>query len=77
MPFGLSNAPAAFQHLMNNIISNLLDICILVYLNDILVYSDNSVDHKQHVHEVLHRLQNNKLYARADKYSFHQDTVKR
>ena len=75
MPFSLSNAPAAFQRLMNNIFSDLLDICVLVYLDDILIYSDNSVDHKQHVREVLHRLWNNKLYARTDKCSFHQDTV--
>ena len=75
MPFGLSNAPAAFQCLMNNIFSNLLDICVLVYLDDILVYSDNSVDYKKHVREVLHRLWNNKLYACADKCSFHQDMV--
>ena len=72
MPFGLSNAPAAFQRLMNNIFSDLLGICVLVYLNDILIYS---VDHEQHVHEVLRRLQNNKLYAHADRFSFHQDMV--
>ena len=76
MPFGLSNAPAAFQNLMNNIFSDLLDICILVYLDDILIYSNNSVDHEQHVHEVLCRLRNNKLYACADKCFFHKDMVK-
>ena len=75
MPFGLSNAPAAFQHVMNNIFSDLLDIYVLVYLDDILIYSDNSVDHEQHVHEVLRRLWNNKLYARANMCSFHKDTV--
>ena len=56
MPFGLSNAPAAFQRLMNSIFSDLLDICVLIYLNDILIYSDNSNDHEQHVCEVLCRL---------------------
>ena len=61
---------------MNNIFSDLLDICVLVYLDDILIYSDNSVDHEQHVHEVLCRLRNNKLYACTDKCSFHKDTVK-
>ena len=60
---------------MNSIFSDLLDICVLVYLNDILIYSDNSIDHKQHVREVLRRLRNNKLYAHADKCSFHKDTV--
>ena len=75
MPFGLSNALAAFQRLMNSIFADLLDICVLVYLDDILIYSDNSEDHEQHVCEVLRRLQNNKLYAHADKCSFHKDTV--
>ena len=75
MPFGLSNAPAAFQCLMNSIFADLLDICILVYLDDILIYSDNSEDHERHVREVLCRLRNNKLYARADKCSLHKDTV--
>ena len=57
MPFGLSNAPAAFQRLMNSIFADLLDICILVYLDDISIYSDNSEDHEHHVCEVLRRLQ--------------------
>jgi Reverse transcriptase (RNA-dependent DNA polymerase) len=75
MPFGLTNAPAAFQCLMNMIFSNLLDTCILVYLDDILIYSDNLDEHRLHVHEVLLQLWNNKLYARGDKCSFHKDTV--
>ena len=75
MPFGLTNAPAAFQCLINNIFADLLDICILIYLNDILIYSNNSIDHEKHVREVLLHLWNNKLYAHTDKCSFHQDTV--
>ena len=75
MPFGLSNAPAAFQRLINSIFADLLDINILVYLDDILIDSNNSKDHEQHVREVLRRLWNNKLYARADKCSFHKHTV--
>ena len=75
MPFGLINAPAAFQHLMNNIFLDLLDICILVYLDDILIYSDTLEEHRRHIREVLLRLRNNKLYARSDKCSFHEDTI--
>ena len=74
MPFRLTNAPATFQRLMN-IFLYLLDICILVYLDDILIYSDTLEEHRRHIHEVLLWLWNNKLYARGDKYSFHEDTV--
>jgi len=45
MPFGLTNTPAAFQHFMNNVFSNLLDMCIVVYLDDILIYSDDIMQH--------------------------------
>ena len=75
MPFGLTNAPTAFQHLMNNVFLDLLDICVLVYLDDILIYSDTLEEHRHHLREVLLRLRNNKLYACGDKCSFHEDTI--
>ena len=75
MPFGLTNAPAAFQCLMNNIFLNLLDICVLVYLDDILIYSDTLEEYHHHVCKVLLWLQNNKLYAPGNKCSFHGDSV--
>ena len=75
MPFGLTNAPTAFQHLMNNIFLDLLDICVLVYLDDILIYSNTLEEHHRHIREVLLRLWNNKLYACGDKCSFHEDTI--
>ena len=53
MPFGLTNAPAAFQRFMNDIFSDMLDVCFLVYLDDILIYSDNMEQHREHVREVL------------------------
>jgi len=53
MPFGLSNAPSAFQHFMNDIFSDVLDIFVVIYLDDILIYSDNMDDHRKHVKEVL------------------------
>ena len=53
MPFGLTNALAAFQRFMNNVFSDLLDVCIVVYLDDILIYSDDIMQHQSHVKEVL------------------------
>ena len=75
MPFGLTNAPAAFQCFMNNIFSDLLDVSMIIYLDDILIYSNNPVDHKKHVCEVLCHLHENCLYARPDKCRFSKDTV--
>ena len=60
---------------MNEIFSNLLNISIVIYLDDILIYSDNLVDHKKHVKEVLSRLRDNWLYASPTKCIFHQDKI--
>src|ERR1700720_2690719 len=68
MPFGLFNGPAAFQQFMNDIFADMLHVCVVVYLDDILIYSDNIDIHKTHVGEVLRRLQENRLYAGADKF---------
>lgn len=75
MPFGLSNAPAAFQRFMNEVFADLLDVCTVVYLDDILVYSDTPELHTEHVREVLRRLRKHGLYARVDKCLFDADTV--
>jgi len=75
MPFGLTNAPAAFQHFMNDVFSDLLDVCVVVYLNDILIYSDDITQHQSHVKEVLKRLWKAGLYAKAEKYEFYSDSV--
>jgi len=53
MPFGLTNAPAAFQCFINNVFSDLLDVCVVVYLDDILIYSNDIMQHWSHVKEVL------------------------
>ena len=75
MPFGLSNAPAAFQRFMNNVFGDLLDVCAVVYLNDILIYSDNLAEHQQHVREVLTRLHKHSLFAKAEKCEFQVETT--
>jgi len=75
MPFGLTNAPAAFQRFVNSVFANMLNVCIVVYLDIILVYSDNMEDHTEHVREVLQRLCQHKLYTKPEKCEFHSDSV--
>jgi len=75
MPFGLTNASTAFQQFMNNIFSDLLDICVMIYLDDILIYSNNMSEHHRHVKEVLKHLHKASLYAKAEKYEFHSKSV--
>ncbi|QRW17570.1 Retrotransposable element Tf2 protein [Rhizoctonia solani] len=75
MTFGLTNAPASFQHFMNNLFKDLLDVCIIIYLDDILIYSKDDTSHTQHVHEVLRRLMENQLFCKASKCTFHVTSV--
>ena len=75
MPFSLSNTPAAFQWFVNTIFTDLLDICVIVYLDDILVFSENQSLHKEHVQEVLQRLCKHGLFANPLKCEFHTDTM--
>ena len=75
MPFGLSNALSAFQWFMNEVFYDLLDVYVVIYFDDILIYSNNLEDHKKHVKEVLRRLWDNKLYALSTKCVFHQNRV--
>ena len=49
MPFGLTNAPAAFQRFINSVFSDLLDVCVIVYLDDVLIFSDSLEQHHEHV----------------------------
>ena len=73
--FGLTNASVAFQQFMNNIFSDILDVCVMIYLNDILIYSNNMSNHHQHVKEVLKCLHKTGLYTKAEKYEFHSKSV--
>lgn len=75
MPFGLANAPATFQSYINRALSDLLDICCVVYLDDILIYSRTADEHTKHVRMVLERLRDYKLYCKLNKCAFHTDTV--
>lgn len=75
MPFGLSNAPATFMHLMHSIFRDILSKYVTIYLDDILVYSQSLEEHAKHLHEVLRRLKENELYAKLSKCSFCVSTV--
>lgn len=75
MPFGLANAPATFQAYINRALSSLLDVCCVVYLDDILIYSRNLEEHRAHVAMVLNRLRKYKLFAKLSKCEFATDTV--
>ena len=75
MPFGLTNAPATFQNLMNDVLRDFLDDFSIVYLDDILIFSQSLEEHTHHVRRVLERLRANGLFAKPEKCSFHQKEI--
>ena len=75
MPFGLTNAPAAFMDLMNRVFEDYLDKFVIVFIDDILIYSRSREEHAQHLRSVLQRLQSKKLYAKFKKCEFWLDKV--
>jgi hypothetical protein len=70
MPFGLTNAPATFQCVMNSIFSGYIRKCVLVFMDDILVYSKSIEEHLQHLRIVFQILQENKFYVKLSKCQF-------
>jgi hypothetical protein len=70
MSFGLTNAPAYFMYLMNLVFIPELDKFMIVFIDDILVYSENEEDHAEHLRIVLNRLRDQKLYAKFNKCKF-------
>ena len=75
MPFGLSNAPGAFQRFMNDVFADMLDVCVVVYLDNILIYSTDKSTHRKQVKEVLRRLRKHGLYAKPEKCEFDRESV--
>ncbi|MBW0505190.1 hypothetical protein O181_044905 [Austropuccinia psidii MF-1] len=75
MPFGLINAPASFQNLVNDIFADFLDVFVVVYLDDIMVFSSSEEEHIKHVTSVLQRLREKNLFAKASKCVFHDSSV--
>ncbi|KAL0415947.1 UNVERIFIED_CONTAM: Transposon Tf2-12 polyprotein [Sesamum latifolium] len=70
MPFGLTNAPATFSTLMNQVLHGFLDEFVVVYLDDIIIYSRTLAEHVEHLRQVLARLREYELYAKVSKCSF-------
>ena len=70
MPFGLTNAPAAFMDLMNRVFHPYLDQFVVVFFDDILVYSRDAQEHEQHLKIMLQILREKKLFAKLSKCDF-------
>ncbi|WMV48982.1 hypothetical protein MTR67_042367 [Solanum verrucosum] len=75
MSFGLTNAPAAFIDLMNRVFKPYVDMFIIVFIDDILVYSRNEEDHASHLRIVLQSLKDRDLYAKFSKCEFWLESV--
>jgi hypothetical protein len=70
MSFGLTNAPAYFLHLMNKVFMEYLDMFVVVFIDEILIFSKNEEDHDEHLRVVLQKLRENQLYAKLSKCEF-------
>jgi hypothetical protein len=75
MPFGLTNAPDAFMYLMNRVFQPYLDQFVIVFIDDILVYSKSLEEHERHLRIVLQTLQEKLLYAKFSKCEFWLEKV--
>ena len=76
MPFGLTNAPTTFCTLMNQVFREYLDKFVVVYLDDIMIYSRTLEEHQYHLKLVMQKLRENKLYVKREKCAFAQTSVK-
>jgi hypothetical protein len=76
VPFGLSNAPVVFMYLMNGIFRDYLDKFVIVFLDDILIYSKSKEEHEKHLRMVLQVLKEHKLYDKFSKCSFYQKKIR-
>ena len=70
MSFGLTNAHVIFMDLMNMVFKDFLDTFVMIFIDDILVYSKIETKHEEHLHLVLKTLRANRLYVKFSKYEF-------
>jgi hypothetical protein len=75
MPFGLKNSPATFMRMMDDILQPFTNTFVVVYMDDIFIYNKTWAKHLQHIQQVLHTLQQHKLYTNLEKCSFGMDMV--
>jgi hypothetical protein len=75
MSFGLTNTLAYFMYMMNKVFIEYLDMFVMVFINDILVYSINEEEHEGHLHLVLQKLRDHRLYAKLSKCEFWLEQV--
>ncbi|XP_016404381.1 RNA-directed DNA polymerase homolog [Sinocyclocheilus rhinocerous] len=75
MPYGLSNSPSVFQSFMNEEFWEFLNKFLIVYIDDILIYSRNLAEHRHHVTQVLQKLRQHQLYLKLEKCEFHRFSV--
>ncbi|KAK9112467.1 hypothetical protein Scep_019986 [Stephania cephalantha] len=76
MPFGLTNAPTIFMDLMHKVLRPYLDRYVIVFIDDIVIYSKTRVEHERHLRDVLSTLREHKLYAKFNKCAFWLSEVK-
>ena len=75
IPFGLTSALATFMNMMNNMLSKFLDRFVMVFLDDILIYSKNEEEHEEHLWRVFQNLREHQLYAKLSKCDFYKKKV--